>query len=193
MTSLYELAEKCKYRIGGGDYQALMSFVVDAYASVVKNAFYENKTDGIAEIDGEFIYTFGKKTDLTPVLDDKTNEYYIDIPSSYVRLPHEYGINSVSYMMGQQTQFIRVMTGSYGMWQNIKAGVLGGRQTYYVEGAKMYFPKMTAFTKANILLKIAIGLDTADIDEPLNISRDLVDQIVNMVVAKFVPQKEKLE
>jgi hypothetical protein len=188
MTSIYEIAEKCKYQLGGGNYQALTSFVIDAYATVVKQSFYENKQDGISEVDGEFIYTFGKTTPLVPTLDLQTDQYYILIPSSYLRLPHEYGINSVSFMKGASSQFVRVSTGSYGMWENIKAGILGGRQTYYVEASRMYFPKMKTSDVGNILLKIAIGLDNVDIDEPLNISRDLVDQIVNIVVVKFAPK-----
>lgn len=188
MTSLYEIAEKCKYQLGSGDFQALISTVIDVYASVVKLAWYENKQDGVSEVDGEFVYTFGKLTQLTPILDLQTDEYYILIPSSYLRLPCEYGINSVAFMKGQSAQFIRISSGNSGMWANIKAGVLGGRQTYYVEGSRMYFPKMKSNEVGDILLKLSVALDTTDVDEPLNISRNTVDQIVNMVVAKFAPK-----
>lgn len=197
MVSLYEIAEKCKYQLGSvGDFQALISTVIDSYSTVAKMSFYENKQDGVSEIDGEFIYTFGKNTSLTPSLDLDTDEYYIIIPSSYLRLPCEYGISSVAYMQGQSSQFVRVSTGNAGMWSNIKAGLLGGRQTYYVEGTRMYFPKMKNTTKGNILLKMAVALDDMEkddrIDEPLNISRDVVDQIVAMVVAKFAPPKQPI-
>ena len=188
MISLFEISEKCKYQLGGvGDFQALISAVKDAIATAVKASWYENKQDGVSEVDGEFIYTFGKSTPLTPILDLQTDEYFIVIPSSYIRLPHEYGINSVALMQGQSSQFIRISTGTSGMWSNIKAGVLGGRQTYYVENTRMYFPKMDNNSVGNILLKLAVGLDLKDVDEPLNISRDLVDQVVSAVVAKFAP------
>ncbi len=195
MISLFEISEKCKYQLGGeGDFQALISSVIDSYSSIVKLSFYENKNDGVSEVDGEFIFTFGKTTSLTPMLDLQTDEYYIVIPSSYLRLPHEYGINSVAYMQGQSSQFIRVSTGNAGMWSNIKAGILGGRQTYYVEGSRMYFPKMENSQVAGILLKLAVALDTTDIDAPLNISRDVVDQIVNAVVSKFkIPPPDSKE
>ncbi len=188
MVTLYEIAEKCRYQLGSGDLQVLTSAVIDSYATVAKSQFYENKNDGCSEIDGSFIYTFGKVTALTPVLDLSTDQYCIVIPSSYVRLPHEYGINWVSYMKDKSMPFVRINAGSVGMWSNIKAALLAGRQTYYVEGTTMYFPKMTKVQVGDILLKLAIALDTVEVDEPLNISRSVVDQIVVLVVQKFTPK-----
>jgi hypothetical protein len=45
------------------------------------------------------------------------------------------------------------------------------------------------------MLKLAIALDNTDVDEELNIPRSTIDNIVNMVVAKFAsrkPQEEKV-
>lgn len=189
-TSLFKLSEQCKSILGKGSYQELIEAVKQAYSSVVKLQFYENKQDGIAEVDGQFIFTFGKETALTPVLDVLTDKYYITIPSSYLRLPHEMGINQVSFIQGKP--FARIGTGSIGMWSNLKAFALGGLQVYAVEGFRMYFPKMTAENKGDILLKMVIALDTSDADAELNISPDMADQIVNMVAQKYSPKEKEI-
>ena len=187
MTSLYKIAEKCILIVPKVPIQALLSSVVDVYASMAKKEWYENKADGVSEVDGTFIYTFGKSSPLVPEVDTDTDLYYITIPSSYLRLPHEMGINNVSFMKEQNFPFVRIT--STGLWNNLKSNVF--KQTYMVEGNRLYFPKMTSVNKGNILLKMAIALDTADVDQQLNIPPNMVDEIVNIVVAKYQPKKPK--
>ncbi len=187
MVSLYKISEKCAVILEKSDPQSLISAVQDAYATVAKMQWYENRADGCQETEGSFLYTFGKVTPLIPILDLQTDEYYIVIPSSYLRLPHEIGINSVSCLKDRK-DFIRITSSA--IWNGLKASVLGGRQTYRVEGVRMYFPKMTSsdMCGCGLLLKMAIALDTVDSRENLNISPDIQDKIVQMVVAKFAPQ-----
>jgi hypothetical protein len=189
MTSLLKIAEQCKFILGAGEIQPLIASVIDCYSTAVKREFYENKAEDFSEIDGAFIYTYGKDNSLVPALDSATEMYYITIPSSYVRLPGEYGINSVSFIKGQTKPFIRVGASSVGMWSNLLANVMGGHQTYFAEGTRMYFPKMTNMTNGNIMMKLTVALDSVDVDEELNIPRSVVDVVVNMVVAKFAPRK----
>ena len=187
MTSLYKIAEKCILIVPKVPIQALLSSVVDVYASMSKKEWYENKADGVSEVDGTFIYTFGKSSPLVQEVDTDKDLYYITIPSSYLRLPHEMGINSVSFMKEQNYPFVRIT--STGLWNNLKSNVF--KQTYMVEGNRLYFPKMTSVNKGNILLKMAIALDTADVDQQLNIPPNMVDEIVNIVVAKYQPKEPK--
>lgn len=187
MTSLYKIAEKCLLIVPKVPVQALLSSVIDVYASLAKKEWYENKADGVSEVDGNFLYTFGKSSPLVPEVDSDTELYYITIPSAYLRLPHEMGINTVSFMKEQNYPFVRVA--SMGLWNNLKANVF--KQTYMVEGNRLYFPKMTSVNKGNILLKMAIALDTADVDQQLNIPPNMVDEIVNIVVAKYQPKEPK--
>lgn len=187
MTSLYKIAEKCLLIVPKVPVQALLSSVVDVYASLAKKEWYENKADGVSEVDGNFLYTFGKSSPLVPEVDSDTELYYITIPSAYLRLPHEMGINTVSFMKEQNYPFVRVA--SMGLWNNLKANVF--KQTYMVEGNRLYFPKMTSVNKGNILLKMAIALDTADVDQQLNIPPNMVDEIVNIVVSKYQPKEPK--
>lgn len=196
MTSIQKIAEQCKYLLGFGDIQVIIASVIDCYSSAVKKEWYENKAEGISEIDGAFIYTYGKDNSLVPILDLTTDMYYIVIPSSYVRLPGEYGVNSVSFIKGQTKPFVRVGAASVGMWSGLLASVMGGHQTYFVEGTQMFFPKMTNMTNGNMMLKLTVGIDDVDTDKDLNIPRSVVDNIVNMVVQKFgqvKPEEEKIK
>jgi len=192
-TSIYKIAEQAKYILGAGDMQPLIATVIDVYSSAVKKEWYENKADGFAEVDGTFIYTYGMDDSLVPILDLATDMYYIISPSSYLRLPGEYGVNYVGFIKGQSSPFVRIGSGSVGMWSNLKAFALGGAQVYYTENNRFYFPKMTNLTNKNIMLKLAIGLDSVDIDEEISIPRSVIDNIVNMVVAKFAPRKPEEE
>ncbi len=182
MISLYQIAEKCKYVLGGGNLQALTSFVQDAYATVAKQSFYENKANDSSEVDGIFITTF---KNIEPLLDLDIDEYFIVVPSSHLRLPHEMGINMVCFMKGNKSPFVRVGAASTGIWANVKANVLGGNQTYYEEGIRMYFPKMDNTTNKEIMLKMTVALDIEDVTAQLNIPPDVVDIIVGMVVQKL--------
>ncbi len=184
-TSVYKIAEQCQYILGAGDTQALTAYVIDAYSTVAKSEWYENRADSCYSVDGAFLYSFGKTTPLTPAIDLSTDQYYIVLPSSFLRLPHEMGVNSVSFLLGQNFQFVPIGAGSLDMWANLKSYIFGGRQPYFVEGNRIYFPKMTNTTNGDILLKLAIALDNVDVDEELDIPRSVVDKIVSMVVAKF--------
>lgn len=186
-ASLYKLAEKAYSILEKGDMQALIEACQDAYAVVAKREYYENKQDGVGEVEGVFFYSFGKTTTITPELDSVVDKYYISVPSSYLRLPCEAGINMVSYLKGQSKPFVRISAADE-QALNLLGSCMGGRQPYYVEGAKMYFPKMTADLVGPIFLRMAIALDNVDPEENLNIPPNLQSMIVDMVVAKYQPK-----
>lgn len=188
MTTLYKIAEQVLSRVGSGSVQIYISDVVDAYAYFVKAQWYENQKSDVKEVDGQFIVTFGTKEKLTPILDEAVAQYYIENPSSYVSLPAESGIVFVGFAKGQNKAFVRTGAGTYGRLQNTLAGVMGGRQTYYEEGAKTYFPKMTAATNGDVIMKLAVALDNIDVEEPLSIPRNIVGDIVDRVVQKRIPK-----
>ncbi len=184
-SSIYRIAEQVREEHGDRDIQVCIAAVLDCFGTVAKQSFYENKQDGVNDIDGSLIFTFGKTTPLTPVVDVSADLYYIVVPSSSVSLPGGYGIVQVSYLKGQTFPFMMISAGSQSIWNSIKAGVLGGHQTYYVEGTKMFFPKMTAANTQDILLKLVLALKDVDVRAELNIPPDMISQIVQMVNQKF--------
>lgn len=191
VSSIYRIAEQCMSTIPNVDRQTLIAAVQDSLGIIAKQNWFENKSDGVTEVDGSLIFTFGKTSPLTPAQDADTDMYCITIPSSSVALPNGYGINMVSFMKGQTSPFVMINSGSVGLWSRVKAGVLGGSQTYFVEGTKMYFPKMTAATAGNILLKMVAAFAEIDVRAELNIPPDMITQIIAMVNQKFLGTAQK--
>jgi hypothetical protein len=196
-TSLYKIYEQVQRILGKGEPQELIELVKQSYATAVKISFYEGKQDGVTEISGSAIYSFGKDTPLTPVLDDTTGEYYITIPSSYVDLPNDSGVHSVSYLRSQNKPMVKLANGGVGLFAGLKSYALGGNGVFYVEGTRMYFPKMSSSVTSvsgsvgNILLKLAVALDEVDVDDELNIPPNIVETIIKLVVEKYAPKPDE--
>jgi len=192
MTSKYKLAEQCRSLLGKGDWQEIMVAVTQALASVVKQEFFNGKQDGVTEINGGFIYNFNN---VAVSLDTSRNRYYAIMPATYVNLPHDYGVVSVSSMKSEDQPFIRISVGQTGLFRGLDAEGMEGNQTYYVEGTRIYFPKLVQSDNVTeLLVKLAVSLDGIDDDTDLNLSPDVQDAVITLVVQKYAPQevKEKL-
>jgi len=188
MTSLYKISEQAIRILGKGEPQEIIELVKQAYSSVAKLQFYENKNDGVSEVNGSFVYTFKNNT---PKKDNQLDIYYVDVPSSYLELPHEMGINQVSFLKSQDAPFVRLTSSSLGLFANLKSSVFGGLQPYYVESKRIYFPLMNNVNKGDILIKLAIALNEVDVDEELNISPNIIESIISQVVQLYAPSQEK--
>jgi hypothetical protein len=182
-VSLYQLAQRVQRKTGKGTWNEVIADVRSCYAFVVKNVWFENKKMDIGELDGSFIIPFYNQM---PILDTTTNLYSVDLQSNYVQLPQEGGLVSVSYMNKPNTNFVLVNAGTASRLSNIKAGVMGGRQTYYVLNTKMYFPNMNNTTNLPVLVKLGCAIDNYDVDATINISPNLQEQIVDMCIAKYI-------
>lgn len=182
MANLYKIAEKARVILEDrATVQILLSFVESAYGNVARKRWFENTQFDEQQVDGVFITTF---KGLKPILDLERDMFYIIIPSSYLMLPHQAGINWVANMK-DRTSYVRVS--NWGLYENIKAGIMGGRQVYEVDGNRMYFPKMTkSDSKCELILKLSVALNNVDPYEELNIPVDMEDEIVTMVVSMFI-------
>ena len=184
-VSLYNLAEQVVSAIGSdkAEYQAIIQACKNAYAQVELKMWYAGRLEGVSEVSGSSIYTFNG---LTPELDSAVNQYYIMLPSSYVGIPNEMGVNFVGFAMSQDRPFARFASGMQGLFAGLKSNVMGGNQVYEITGDKVHFPKMKKIEVADIMLKLSIGFSD-DPDEELNISPNVMDEIVSMVAQKFSP------
>jgi hypothetical protein len=181
-TSLYSIAQRVQLKTKKGSWQEILADVRSTYAYVVKSIWFENKKMDIGELDGSFIIPF---YDQTPILDSVSNLYYIDLQSSYVQLPQEGGLISVSYMNTPNTNFVLVNAGTASRLSNIKAGVMGGRQVYYVLNTRMFFPNMSNTTNLPLLVKLGCAIDDYDVDAIINIPNNLQEQIIDMCILKY--------
>jgi len=183
MASLFKLAEQCRSALGGkGSIQDYIALVIDAYSALIKKEWYENRADGVSEVDGAFLYSFPPAT---PELDSVSGQYFIVLPSSFLRLPHEMGVVFIGFPKGGG--FVRVTAGSSSMYQGLKSFIMGSNQTYFIEGVRIYFPKMTNMTNGPIACKLAIAYDNVDVDEELDIPRSIISQVIQSVVQVYAP------
>ena len=187
-TSFFKIAEQCRVLLDKGAIQDYISSCVDAYSLIAKKEWYENKAEGVSEIDGSFVYTFAPEI---PELDETRGEYYLTLQSSYLRLPHEMGIVFIGYP--KSSGFVRITSGSSSMYDGLKSDIMGGNQTYYIDGMRAYFPKMKPLNVGGIQCRLAIAYDAVNPDEQLNIPRSMITQIIDMVVAKYAPQPQSIE
>lgn len=180
-TSLYKIAEQCKVitedRVS---IQVLIESVKNAYATAAKKVWFENTQMDSTEVAGSFIYTFNKKV---PEWDCDRCRYYLTIPSSYLELPHQMGVNWVSFM--QDRRSFTLVT-NWGIFESLQCSVMGGRQVYEIEGSKMWFPKMTAENTGPLLLKLSIALDEVDVEEELNIAPNIITDIITLVTQPYM-------
>ncbi len=182
MRSLYKISEQCIRLLGKGEPQEIIELVKEAYAYVAKINFFENKAADDGSVDGAFVYTF---KDQMPVFDDSLDLWYIPFPSTYLALPHSFGIKQVSKMKGQNKPFVILKNGTNGILFGLKANVMGGNDTCYPENSRLYLPTSK---DCPILLKLAIALDQIDVYEDLNIAPNIASAIIDLVVAKYAPK-----
>lgn len=187
-TSLFKMSEQVQARTGKGEFQEIIEAVRQSFATAVRFLWYENKKNDLSEIDGAFVYTFGKDPAIVPVLDARTNQYYINIPSTYIALPHQMGIVQISYMLSQNVPFVLMANGAWSLFAGLKSSGMGGLKPCYVESNRIYFPEMKADEVGEILLKLSIGVDGVEVDEDLNIPLNVQDQIVEACCNKFNPK-----
>jgi hypothetical protein len=193
--TLVNLAEQCFAILKKGTIQEYIQAVKNAYGTIVKKHWYEAKADGVDEVNGSFIVTF---KDIKPELDVHTNKYYIIIPSSYLELPNQMGVNHISFMNGQDMPFALLPSGISGLLTNLKAFAMGGNQLAEIEGNRMYFPKMKSVDVnvrdevRGLLLKLSVAFDGYDDDAQLNISPTISDEIVSIVVEKYQAKEKGL-
>lgn len=188
-VSLYRVAEQCRVITEKRVHiQVLLASVIDAYGFVAKKQWYENTLQDTMEIDGSFISVF---KDIQPILDLDRDLYYIILPSTYLILPHEIGIVWVSHMKDRKS-WVRVQ--NWGLFNNLKASLMGDRYVYEIEGNRMWFPKMTKVTSCcPVLLKLAIAYDTIDPYESLNIGPNIVNDIISIVCTPYMDKQNPIE
>lgn len=193
-TTLYRIAEQALRRISGGQntadtavkIQELILAAQQVYAQFVKANLFENRREGEYDVNGSFIYSFEN----VPVqFDTNKNLYYADMPSTYIALPNEMGINHVSSMKSQFIGFVRVNPNFLSQSYNLKIGGLLGHKGYWAENNKLYFVNMDKLNaNDNVLIKLVVALDNIDpYEDELGIPPEITDQIVQALYEKYLP------
>lgn len=201
-TTRYKLAEQALREINKGNQgpnediqvQDLLIAVTQAFGSAVKSSYFINKADGVSEVSGTFIYSFKNQP---VILDADLNVYYTELPSSYIDIPNESGIEYVGTMLSgsdvqsQSEPMVRVPNGFVQLSRNLAVENLQTRKGFYVEGNRIVYIRMTPEQAAlNVLIKLAVSLEGIDEDTLINIPPDIQDQIITSVVQKYLVVKQ---
>lgn len=206
-TSKKKIAEQALMIISGGmptrdsaiHIQEILIAVEQAFATVVKGSWFQNKNEGISELNGTYVYTFKNQLILK---DDDLNQWYTDLPASYIDLPHEIGIQTVAFMPiprtntqpvsqgSQDDAIVRVPNGFLSLTRDLEVAGLSGRIGYYVEGTRIYYVNMnTSNYGSKVMIKLNVSLDGIDEDELINIPPEIQKQIVDMVVERYMTEQ----
>ncbi len=202
MTSKFKISEQIRRILQSGasgpnasiGMQELIISVSQAFATVVKLSFFANKNDGYSELSGQFIYSF---KNVPIVYDEDLTQYYSVLPSSYIDLPHEIGIQFIGLMksgntaQSQTEPMVRVFNGFPQLARGLALETLQTRKAFYVEGSNIIYLGMTAkLAELNVLMKLAVSLEGIDEDTQISLSPEIQKQIIDMVVAQYMPEKQ---
>mgnify|MGYP006266581201 CR=1 FL=1 len=179
--SLYNLMQQVRLKTDKGEEQEIIKSLINSLASVVEKSYYLNKKDENASLDGSFMQTYIN----IPIKFDG-QYYYTTFPSTYALLPHSFGIKTVDFTDGKNP-FWKV--DNFEMYNNLPSAVMGGNFVYEPIGMNCYFKNMGANDVKDRTIKfvLACGFDGIDSDTTINISPNLAEQVVQMVIQLFSP------
>lgn len=188
-TSLFKIAEQCRVitekRV---PIQVLVEAIKNCYGKIAVQQWHVNTQFDSTEVAGSFISTF---TELVPEYDSDRDMYFITTPSSYLDLPHQMGVIWLSHLKERKSW---VLVSNWGIFSGLKSAVMGGRGVYEIEGTKFWFPNITKQNcECPLLLKLAVALDDIDPEQELNIAPNVVNDIINLVVAPYMPKQNPIE
>lgn len=190
----YLIAEQAQRILNGGAtttdtevrLEELVIFVDQAYAAYIKNAYWENRNDGENYVNGNFVFYFSEDVKF----DSKKNRYYISIPSSFVSLPNGMGIYSVTPNGDDDDFFVPINLQVQAMSSGLNISFVNKRKSYYVQGNNLYICNIApdfSLTKLNVGL---VGGIQGDQDIDYNLSMDIQQQLVSMVVEMYSLQAQ---
>ena len=185
-VTIFQLAQQVQLKTGKGYTQEVCRAICNALATVAEKSYYVNKREENATLDGSFMQTYIN----IPIQFDG-QYYYATFPSTYALLPNSFGIKTVSFT-DNPTPFWKV--DNYEMYQGLKSAVMGGNFVFEPSGMNAYFKNMGANDVKNKTIKfvLACGFDAVSVDAPINISGNLAEQVVQMVIALFSPEQPKI-
>ncbi len=156
-----------------------------ALSLLAKVNFTDNyKFEGVAYVNDGFLSTF---KDVAVSTDTDVDLKYLTLPENPVGLPKNRGIVEISKMKDKSTTpVIMVAANKRSIYQGlhtIKNRIIG-----WQEGNKIYFDGAIAgFAKALVKL---VAPASNDMDESLNLPKDMEEQIIDAVVKRLMMQRQ---
>jgi hypothetical protein len=184
------LAEQAKLIIQGGlsnpdtelDLREIILFVEQAFGSVVKTQIFQNRQEGIQDINGQFIYSF-----VIPIgMDARQGLPYSVLPANTLNLPYDQGVYDVSFTKDRSTNFKRVPNNFLSLTRGLKIGGLGGNIGFYVEGNRLYYVNLPEDNEIEeIMVKLVSPIQGLDDNESVEIPLEIQEEIVKRTVQMY--------
>jgi hypothetical protein len=161
------------------DERELMLSVHQSLGSLIRNRFYESKNTESQEVDGSLYYTVSDNS----VLEDGS-KYYTSLPSTTISLPFGVEIKRIGTKEGRG--YTPVQNGFNDLFDGLASSCLEGRIGFYKEGGRVYFTNMDSSNNpSSVEITMVLPMDNLNEDDEINIPADMVEQVVEVVVAKY--------
>lgn len=158
-----------------------------AASILARRRFSEYQATDVAEIAGGLIVTF---KDIAVDYDEDREEFYASLPASITWFPYQQGISQVSPSKYPKTAYIPVVPGFNSLYEGLESANLQTRNGYYIENDKIYLVNTTYMNNPeSLIIKIPLGYDGLEVDQPVNIPPDLQSEIINYVFAQYSPRR----
>lgn len=187
LTSQVKIAEQINRRLrnysdeNDFDEREIILAVHQSLASVVRNRYFQSKTDETGEVDGSLYYTIHNNE---VKQDSMTDEYYIETPSSAIALPFGIDIQRVGKPKGYS--YIEVPRGFNDAFRGMEASNLAGNIGFYRNGKNIVFTNMSVTNKPeNVSITLLLPFGNLDEEDEISLPLDMIDEIVEVVFSKF--------
>lgn len=171
--------------------EELLIYVDQAFGKLIRNSYFENRADGLRQVNGSFIYSY--EVDV----DNSGSIPVARIPSTYINLPLGLGIYQVSFSGDPFNTIIPIDTSFMGLSNGLLVSRLEGRKCYYVENTKMYFLNLRPGECLDkVIIKLVGGIQPDDevdpeVEMPLDMQNDLVQLAVQLYMTQQQMPKDK--
>jgi hypothetical protein len=172
------------YKIKEGD---IIPLVIDAANRHAKANHYQMRGQDVSKaVDSHYVQTYN---DVDVKINNVTGQNYIDLPSSYVSLPNNAGVQRIAPLT-DKTYLNKAMIPIQASEMDIFESVLGSMQkqwVYEIQGSKAFFHKRCGNTlceseikKVSVTLVVSIG--DLHPDAPFPAPSDTHDTIIREVL-----------
>jgi hypothetical protein len=193
MQKIGVLAEQVLNIINGGHKTADIQFTYNQMVIAVgqsrdfllRSLFWENKRLGEGDIDGAFIKDYDE---VSIQLDSKKNMYYSDLPAQVMGLANDLGVYQILWQENQESSFVRIPNGTLSLMRGLEVSTMAGRQTFFKEGDKVYYPKLRKKNMpCSVLMKLIPSSASLSEDDYSYMTSELELQVIQSVVSIYAP------
>lgn len=162
------------------DEREIQLAVKQSLSTVVRNRYFQGKQTETGEVDGSLFFTIKDNE----VFKDDLGRFYTETPSSSIALPFGIDINRVWKTGGKG--FTEVPIGFLDLYEGSDAYLLAGNIGFFREGNKLILVNVSNMNKPDKLnITMLLPLERLDEDDTISVPTDMIDEVIEVVFAKY--------